>query len=91
MDGVEDANVNFALERTKVKYDPEATSVQQLEDKIEKLGYQVIHEKETFDVSGMTCAACATRVEKGLSKLEGVSSVNVNLALETATLNYLMK
>ncbi|KMK78040.1 heavy metal translocating P-type ATPase [Alkalihalobacillus pseudalcaliphilus] len=88
VDGVEDANVNFALERTKVKYDPEATSVQQLEDKIEKLGYQVIHEKETFDVSGMTCAACATRVEKGLSKLEGVSSVNVNLALETATVMY---
>jgi Cu+-exporting ATPase len=32
-------------------------------------------------VSGMTCAACSTRLEKNLNRLEGVSA-NVNLATE---------
>lgn len=39
-------------------------------------------------ISGMTCAACATRIEKGLNKMEGVESANVNLALEKASIMY---
>ena len=35
--------------------------------------------KKTFDVTGMTCAACSARVEKATKKVEGVSSVAVNL------------
>ena len=35
--------------------------------------------KETFDVTGMTCSACSSRVEKCVSKLEGVNEVSVNL------------
>lgn len=42
------------------------------------------NEKVEFDISGMTCAACATRVEKKLNKLPGVSNATVNFALETA-------
>lgn len=45
--------------------------------------------KETnLQISGMTCAACATRIEKGLSKLDGVETVNVNLALERSNVKY---
>lgn len=36
----------------------------------------------------MTCAACSTRIEKGLNKLEGVTKASVNLALETASVEY---
>ncbi|MFC5471063.1 heavy metal translocating P-type ATPase [Cohnella suwonensis] len=39
-------------------------------------------------ITGMTCAACANRIEKGLGKLEGVSQATVNLALETAQVQY---
>ena len=39
----------------------------------------------TLPVSGMTCASCVTRVEKALSRVEGVSSASVNLAAGTAT------
>ena len=39
-------------------------------------------------ITGMTCAMCVQAVEKALSKLDGVSSVNVNLANETATIEY---
>ena len=35
--------------------------------------------REKFTVTGMTCSACSAHVEKAVSKLEGVSGVNVNL------------
>lgn len=39
-------------------------------------------------VQGMTCAACVTRVERGLKKVEGVAGALVNLATENATVTY---
>ena len=35
--------------------------------------------KQTYNVTGMTCAACSARVEKAVSRLDGVSACNVNL------------
>ncbi len=37
-----------------------------------------------LDIGGMTCAACATRVEKSLRKVSGVADAGVNLATEVA-------
>lgn len=42
----------------------------------------------TIPVEGMTCATCVARVEKGLSKLDGVVSANVNFATGRATIEY---
>ncbi|HYY94943.1 MAG TPA: heavy metal translocating P-type ATPase, partial [Pyrinomonadaceae bacterium] len=39
-------------------------------------------------VTGMTCAACARRVERRLAKTHGVSAANVNFATERATVEY---
>ena len=44
--------------------------------------------KVSLPVSGMTCAACARRVEKALSGTAGVRAANVNLAAEKATVEY---
>ena len=41
-----------------------------------------------LQVGGMTCAACSSRVERGLKKLGGVSNVHVNLATERAVVEY---
>jgi P-type Cu+ transporter len=38
----------------------------------------------TLDITGMSCAACSGRIEKGLRKLDGIIEANVNLALEKA-------
>ncbi len=38
----------------------------------------------TFDVEGMTCASCATRVERVLGRQDGVASAVVNLAMQEA-------
>mgnify|MGYP001455855976 CR=1 FL=1 len=45
-------------------------------------------EKLTVDVVGMTCAACSARIEKSLNKLEGVTSANVNLLANKATVEF---
>ncbi|HFL3236880.1 TPA: cation transporter, partial [Clostridioides difficile] len=42
----------------------------------------------TLQITGMTCAACSSRIEKGLSRMEGVNQANVNLATEQATISY---
>jgi Cu+-exporting ATPase len=42
----------------------------------------------SIPVTGMSCASCAVRVEKALSKSAGVSVANVNLAAEKATVEY---
>ena len=42
----------------------------------------------SLPVTGMTCAACARRVEKALLGTDGVRAANVNLAAEKATVEY---
>ncbi|WP_416808533.1 heavy metal translocating P-type ATPase [Bacillus thuringiensis] len=88
VEGVHEANVNFALEKTKIMYDPTKTNPQQFKEKVESLGYGIVSDKAEFTVSGMTCAACANRVEKGLNKLDGVNKATVNFALESATVDF---
>jgi P-type Cu+ transporter len=87
MDGVE-ANVNLAMEKASIQYDPTKQNLENIQAKIEKLGYGVAVEKVKLDIEGMTCAACATRIEKGLTRMEGVASANVNLAMNNAVVEY---
>lgn len=44
--------------------------------------------KETLNITGMTCAACAQRVEKVVGKLEGVSNASVNFASEKLSVEF---
>jgi Cu+-exporting ATPase len=46
-------------------------------------------ETATLDIEGMTCASCASAVEKSLSRAPGVQSAMVNFATEKATVQYL--
>ena len=88
MPGVDQVNVNFALEQLTVHYDSKETSENEFKKEIEKIGYSVVEQKAEFDISGMTCAACATKIEKAINKMPGVSSANVNFALETISVTY---
>ncbi|MDP7216102.1 MAG: heavy metal-associated domain-containing protein, partial [Rhodospirillales bacterium] len=42
----------------------------------------------TLPVAGMTCATCASRIEKVLGRLPGVDAASVNLAAEQASVTY---
>ncbi|WP_058305693.1 heavy metal translocating P-type ATPase [Gracilibacillus massiliensis] len=87
MDGVE-AKVNLTTEKATVDYDSDKASMEDITNKIEKVGYGVLMEKAELDVFGMTCAACSTRIEKVLNKQEGVKSASVNLTTESASIEY---
>ena len=45
-------------------------------------------EKKAFKIEGMTCSACANRVERVVKKLEGVGSASVNFATETLSVEF---
>jgi len=45
--------------------------------------------RRTLPVAGMTCASCVGRVERALRKVPGVAKASVNLAAQTATVEYL--
>jgi Cu+-exporting ATPase len=103
VDGVREASVNLATERATVDYDAATTTPEALVAAVEGAGYAATVPAPpsvpvspapardgavTFDVEGMTCAACVRRVERALEKVPGVSAANVNLATERATVGF---
>lgn len=87
MEDVE-AQVNLATESAKISYDAEKVSPTDVIQKIKDIGYDVETEKLELTIYGMTCAACSSRIEKVLSKIDGVVKAVVNLPNETATVTY---
>lgn len=88
MEGVTSASVNFATEKAHIQYDEKLLTSQQVEEKVRSLGYDVVSEEIDLRIQGMTCAACSTRIEKGLNQFNGVSVANINLALETGKVTF---
>ncbi len=89
LEGVAEANVNFATEKATVRYDPAVVSTEDIVHSVEAAGYGVVTATETLPILGMTCASCVTRVERALRRPPGVLDVSVNLATEKATVTYL--
>ncbi|MEI3605758.1 cation-translocating P-type ATPase [Pseudogracilibacillus sp. SE30717A] len=48
----------------------------------------MINETAKLDVEGMYCSACVARIEKVVSKLDGVKEVSINLATETGRVTF---
>ena len=96
--GVE-ATVNLASERARVVMtSPEAASANsatpatpvtpaRVVAAIEKAGFSVLPQMFDVSIDGMTCAACAARIEKVLNRLPGVEAT-VNFASEHAHVRY---
>ena len=42
----------------------------------------------TLDITGMTCAGCVRRIERALTKVDGVATANVNLATQQARIDF---
>lgn len=87
-DGVTEASINLANEQAKVV----GTSVLAAEDiaaQLKQAGYPARTEQFEFNLTGMHCASCVSKVEKALSAELGVISARVNLAAETATVESL--
>lgn len=92
LEGIEEVNVNLATEKMIVKYDEEKASEEQIAKTVNKAGYKAIADEDLKEVAipieGMTCAACVRAADRAINKLEGIKSVNVNIATNKATVFY---
>ncbi|MCA0923388.1 heavy metal translocating P-type ATPase [Bacillus stratosphericus] len=88
LEGVDDASVNLALETSHIVYETEQLTAEDLKQKIQSLGYDVVMEQAEFDIEGMTCAACANRIEKKVNRMDGIDQGSVNFALESLQVTY---
>jgi len=88
LEGVGSASVNVATERAAVTFDPSLLDISQLIEKVRDTGYDARVQRVILPIGGMTCASCASHVERALSKVDGVVTANVNLATEKATVTY---
>ncbi len=77
-----------------VDYDENKVSEEFLKNRIKETGYGVIDEgleeevSAEFDITGMTCASCATRIEKGITNIPGITKASVNLSSEKAFVKF---
>ncbi|PKM49259.1 MAG: heavy metal translocating P-type ATPase [Firmicutes bacterium HGW-Firmicutes-7] len=94
LDGIIDANINFASEKGQVEYDPNKLDIQTILKTVDDAGYKAITDEEkniekvTLKIKGMTCTACASNIEKSVNKIEGIETANVNFAVEKITIEY---
>ncbi len=98
--GIVTSTVNLATERLAVTYDPAVIDPDGIKAVVDGLGYSAtpLHTaasdkptaggKVTLALLGMTCASCASVIEKSLLKLDGVTSATVNLAANTGTVEF---
>ncbi len=84
--GVE-ASVNLASERARVTLHDPAMPPAQVVEAIVGAGFSVPEQVVDLAIEGMSCAACAARIEKTLNALPGVQA-EVNFANERARVRY---
>jgi len=85
--GVSQAQVNFATRTAEVSAAPGTEPA--IVEALDQAGYPARTDMVTLEVSDMTCASCASRVEKALTARPGVVDAAVNFAAGTATVQIL--
>lgn len=88
LDGVEEANVNFATDEGTVEYDPEVVSLSDIYAAIEDAGYDPVRATTTIGITGMSCANCADANRTALESVPGVVNADVNYATDEASVEY---
>ena len=82
------AQVNFATGKARLSAGPEAADGDAVLAAIRKAGFDVAPQVLELGIGGMSCAACAARIEKVVGRLPGVEG-SVNFAAETARVRYM--
>lgn len=96
LDEVDNAQVNLVMNQVAICTDSEQ-SLSLYNEKLSKAGFHLeelkendtAHEKSAdLSIGGMHCAACSAAIERSVSKLEGVSLIEVNLLTNSAHVEY---
>ena len=86
-EGIKAVAVNLAAETMEVEWDKAQLSLDDIAGQVKGLGFEleIPSSEVTLDlaIKGMTCASCSARIEKVVSGLDGVRTMQVNLATET--------
>lgn len=92
MDGVISASVNLATETMIAEYDSEKVSEDRIMEAVSDAGFEATPQVEGNSVSiaitGMTCSACSSRLERVLGNMDGVNEAQVSLANESAKITF---
>ena len=88
LDGVTDADVNFATDGGSVRYDDDRVTLAAVFDAIEDAGYDPVTAERTIAVTDMSCANCATTIEDALGDVPGVVAVDGNYATDEIHVTY---
>ncbi len=88
VDGVSQADVNYASERLTFSLDTAVATPQQVIERIENAGFGVVTGRVELPITGMTCTNCSRTITRKLNKLDGVLEADVNYANERAIVTY---
>jgi len=98
VEGITSANVNLSSEKLTVAHDAAVITPAGIVAAVKSAGYDAAPLNEVpgltdgghvlLALSGMTCASCSAIIEKSLAKVSGVYAATVNLATETASVEF---
>jgi len=88
LDGVVEANANFATDEASVEYDPDATTLADVYAAVESAGYDPVDATVTITITDMSCANCSQTVHDALLDTPGVIEADVNFAVDEARVRY---
>jgi P-type Cu+ transporter len=90
LNGVREATVNLATEIMKLDYDETVIDSNVVKRKVKDIGYEAEPRNQIsetkYGVGGMTCASCASKIEKAVEAVPNIEYVNVNLLTETLSI-----
>ena len=89
MEGVSLAVVNLSSERATVDFDSSKLGLEEIVGRVRKAGYDVAQGEADIIIHRMSDSQDAARLEKTLSKLEGVEGAQVNFTAERARVRYI--
>ena len=88
LEGVSDADVNFATDEATIEYDPDRITLGAIYEAIEASGYDPDSTRTTVGIAGMTCATCAGNNEAAIAAVPGVIDAEVSAATDEAVVQF---
>jgi len=88
--GVRSASMNFATEELQIEYNSSLLSLLDIIQSVRNAGYDIPLKKIRIPVAGMTCANCASTIERGLTrKIPGLYKADASFADESVSVEYI--